>query len=211
MRDAFDDGFVGRKALGHPDRQEQIRRWDFHGPRKPPLLPVVLRREIADPKSLGVDVQRLHQIADNVNHLSQPAISASLPSARRQLDRCESRGPATFLDQTTVANHFLRFFLLHRGERSHEDVMLGLIRQIILTGDFEEQMTIFLREYKGDRELLSPHAPDETGSPRRRADGWRHLRAWARLKGMVGDIYSPETLLEQSNCGAEIKTCYAVL
>lgn len=33
-----------------------------------------------------------------------------------------------------------------------------------LAGEFEEQMTILLREYKTDRELLSPHAPEEPGA-----------------------------------------------
>ena len=33
-----------------------------------------------------------------------------------------------------------------------------------LTSEFEEQMTNLLREYKTDRELLSPHAREEPGA-----------------------------------------------
>lgn len=33
-----------------------------------------------------------------------------------------------------------------------------------LAGELEEQMTILLREYKTDRQLLSPHAPEEPGA-----------------------------------------------
>ena len=33
-----------------------------------------------------------------------------------------------------------------------------------LAGEIEEQMTILLREYKTDRQLLSPHAPEEPGA-----------------------------------------------
>lgn len=56
-----------------------------------------------------------------------------------------------------------------------------------LTGEFEEQMTILLREYKGDRELLLPHAPEEPGAhddaPTVAASG-----CMGSAKGMVGVI-----------------------
>jgi len=56
-----------------------------------------------------------------------------------------------------------------------------------LAGELEEQMTILLRVYKTDRELLSPHAPEEPGA-HDDAPTMSALCCLGAATGRVGDI-----------------------
>lgn len=56
-----------------------------------------------------------------------------------------------------------------------------------LTPEFEEQMTILLREYKTDKALLSPHAPEEPGA-NDDAPSMAALGCMGAAMGRLGDI-----------------------
>lgn len=51
---------------------------------------------------------------------------------------------------------------LHRAE--DDDLRFSYPADHPLAGEFEDQMTQLIREYKGEAELLSPHHPDVPGA-----------------------------------------------
>jgi hypothetical protein len=56
-----------------------------------------------------------------------------------------------------------------------------------LAGDLEEQTTTLVREYKTDRQLLSPHAPEEPGA-HDDAPTMLALDSLGAAQGRMGDI-----------------------
>ncbi len=56
-----------------------------------------------------------------------------------------------------------------------------------LAGEMEEQVTILVREYKTDRQLLSPHAPEEP-SAHDNAPSMVALGCLGASRGGVGEI-----------------------
>jgi hypothetical protein len=57
----------------------------------------------------------------------------------------------------------------------------------LLAGEIEQQMTTLIRDYKTDRQLFSPHAPEEPGAH----DDAPTILALCSLRattGKVGDI-----------------------